>query len=38
MHVGLPPSKVVGGTVHLVDSSYEYYHYLQVRRRYLRVF
>jgi hypothetical protein len=30
VHVGLPPSKVTGGTVHLVDGSYEYFHYLQV--------
>ncbi len=32
MHVGLPPSKITGGTVHLVDGSYEYFHYLQVCR------
>ncbi len=32
VHVGLPPSKVAGGTVHLVDGSYEYFHYLQVCR------
>ena len=32
VHVGLPPSKVTGGTVHLVDGSYEYFHYLQVGR------
>ena len=34
VHAGLPPSKVVGGTVHLVDGSYEYFHYLQVRQRF----
>ena len=30
VHVGLPPPKVAGGTVHMVDGSYEYFHYLQV--------
>ncbi|BDA47543.1 probable Ufm1-specific protease 2 at C-terminar half [Coccomyxa sp. Obi] len=29
VHVGLPSSGVPGGTVHLVDGSYEYYHYMQ---------
>jgi hypothetical protein len=31
VHVGLPPSGVVGGTQSLIDGSYEYYHYLQDR-------
>ena len=31
MHVGLPASGVPGGVLHMVDGSYEYYHYLQVR-------
>lgn len=32
VHVGLPPSGVPGGSVHLIDGSYEYYHYMQVRQ------
>lgn len=31
VHLGLPPSGVVGGTQHVVDGSYLYYHYLQDR-------
>lgn len=31
VHVGLPPSGVRGGTVHLTDGSYDYHHYMQVR-------
>ena len=30
VHVGLPPSGVPGGRQHLVQGSYEYYHYMQV--------
>ncbi len=31
VHQGLPPSGVVGGTVHLVSGVYDYYHYMQDR-------
>ena len=31
VHMGLPPSGVPGGTLHMVDGGYEYYHYMQVR-------
>jgi hypothetical protein len=31
VHLGLPPSSVAGGTRHLVDGSYLFYHYLQDR-------
>ncbi len=30
VHAGLPPSGVRRGTVHLVDGSYDYHHYMQV--------
>ena len=30
VHAGLGPSGVVGGSVHLVQGTYEYYHYMQV--------
>lgn len=30
-HVGLPPSKVAGGTPHLVQGNYSYHHYMQDR-------
>ncbi|KAK9823147.1 hypothetical protein WJX72_000610 [[Myrmecia] bisecta] len=29
VHFGLPPSGVAGGTCHLVDGAYDYYHYMQ---------
>lgn len=31
VHVGIPPSGVTGGTLHLVEGVYDYYHYLQDR-------
>lgn len=31
VHIGLPPSGVTGGTPHVVDGSYDYYHYMQDR-------
>jgi hypothetical protein len=31
VHVGLPPSGVPGGRQHLIQGSYDYYHYMQVR-------
>lgn len=30
VHVGLQPSGVRGGTMHIIDGSYDYYHYMQV--------
>ncbi len=33
VHVGLPPSGVPGGSAHMVDGSYDYYHYMQVAPR-----
>lgn len=30
VHVGIAPSRVKGGTQHLVQGSYLYYHYMQV--------
>ena len=30
VHMGLPPSGVAGGSVHLVSGSYDYHHYMQV--------
>jgi hypothetical protein len=30
VHLGLGPSGVAGGTVHLIDGSYDYFHYMQV--------
>lgn len=30
VHVGLPPSGVAGGSVHLISGSYDYHHYMQV--------
>lgn len=30
VHLGLPASGVVGGTLHLVRGSYHYFHYMQV--------
>ncbi len=29
VHVGLPPSGVEGGSVHLISGSYDYNHYMQ---------
>ena len=30
IHEGLPPSGISGGSLHLVQGSYKYYHYMQV--------
>ena len=30
VHVGLPSYGVPGGSAHLIDGSYDYYHYMQV--------
>jgi hypothetical protein len=30
VHVGLNPPPVAGGTVHMIEGSYDYHHYMQV--------
>ena len=35
VHKGLPPPGIVGGSVHLIDGSYDYHHYMQVTHGYL---
>ena len=30
VHYGLPPSGVQSGTLHMVEGSYDYHHYMQV--------
>ena len=31
VHIGLPPSGVAGGSVHLISGSYDYHHYMQAK-------
>lgn len=30
VHVGINPPPVAGGTVHMIEGSYDYHHYMQV--------
>lgn len=30
VHVGVKPPPVAGGTVHMIEGSYDYHHYMQV--------